>query len=418
MTPQTIICHLPAARAFTTALSQKTLELSCQVCHKDVQALAQFLCSAPSRVEVLVKTVADDWRRAVPFGHVAASAVLTGAIAAGPTLLGSVGLLSAIRELAAGLAVVQVALALVLLLQPLPASLARASAIATGWLLTLATARTALVDPLPGVILASGLFAACALAGPRVIVAAIAGVALGIVFCVAGWPEPPSRIPLGLAVDATYAGQLIAPAWFRLDRVLAIAALSIIVAGLAIAVASRPWRARVKRYLALGRIVRARDVLSPSQGALAVTALADPRWTIVGVGVIQWEALRIIAARAPSGNQRWRTLAPALRDATIPLSNEKNPLVRAARRAQATEIHSGGELVDGMWRSIPPAGETVARAHGRAIPFGNANTRGVLFALSESRADFDWLDDLAGALTVLGVGRAKAPAEMPVNADA
>jgi len=355
-------------------------------------------------------SVADDWRRAVPFGHLLASAVLNAAVANAPAVLGGIGVATAIRETAAALAVAQIVLAILLFRGPLPAAAARASAIATGWLLTVATARVAAVDPLPVLVLASGFLGACMLAGARTLLAAAAGAGLGLAFTFAQWPPPPAtRMVLALAVEPTYADQLIAPAWFRLDYALLTAAVSIIVAGSAIAAASGSWRTRVRRYAALGRVVQARGQLSANQGALAITALADPRWNVVGVGVIQWEALRIIVAHAPGGDHSWHSFAPALRDATIPLSHENNPLVRAARQAQSTDIRSGSELTDGMWRRIATTNDArVVRARGRAIPFGNAETRGVLFALSESRADFEWLAELAGALSVLGVGRSRA----------
>jgi hypothetical protein len=332
-------------------------------------------------------------------------------MAAGPELLGAVGIGWSIRVIASALAATQVMLALGAWLTRLPAVVSAAGAAVTGLLLTTALLTSApLLQQWTGMcILLGALFAVCALVNRDAIVAALIGVTAGTLL---GLSQAPATTPLdrlGLSVEASYEGETVQPAWLRTDRALTVAAINIAVAGcLILGGDGRQRRLLRGRYAALDRILRGAGQLAESQSALALVALADPSWNLIGVGVIEWELLRIIAVRAPVGSGTWRNFVQGLRDVSISLFHAGNPLARAARVAQRAEITSCAQLVDGMFHEFSgteQAQASTADARGWAVPFGNPVVRGVVFALSaEEKADFKWLNDLAGALSILGVG--------------
>ncbi|MBI4515894.1 MAG: hypothetical protein HY699_08780 [Deltaproteobacteria bacterium] len=199
---------------------------------------------------------------------------------------------------------------------------------------------------------------------------------------------------------------------------ISVCVLVILVAAVAVGAPklARAWRGATKRAVALDRLVRGRGVLMAGQGASIIATLADPRWALVGAAVVEWDTVRISTVRARVSEQPWAGFASVLRDGALPLADPRNPLARAARSGQAAAIGSSGDLLAGLWRQLDPATRallTTDSGCGRAVPFGEREHRGVLFALSTERvpaADFDWLDDLAAALTVLEHTRIHASA--------
>ncbi len=345
------------------------------------------------------------WQRITSAGFLVAIGLLGVAIAAAPTTLGCPAIPGLARAAAIAAAVVCLLASGVARRHGVRPAVTTAVALGAGSLYGAALGRIAAAEPW-GVSLLLGVYVLlCAVVEGRALFAGGSGVVIGLVLGCLWLPAVPMVSDLTLSVEHNYAGALITPLWLRIDRALAVAALSVAAGGAAVVAnaCQKSWRTALERYAALGRLLEAPGSLRTGQAALAVAALADPRWSLTGVGVVEWDTLRLIVVR---GAGDWRQLASTLHDAVIPLAQSGNPLVRAARVARRVEITAGHELLDGMWRSF---GSTERQClvstpmHGWALPLRTIGTSSVLFAVSaDQQVDFDWLDDLAGALSVLG----------------
>ncbi len=211
----------------------------------------------------------------------------------------------------------------------------------------------------------------------------------------------------GLSVEPTYRGMAIAPVWMAVDRSLLVGAAALVGGCLLLILQTRRSGSEeeMRRYQALGRLMRGKGGLTAAHYGAVVAALADHRWCVAGVALAEDGMLRVLAARAPGGQVPWSTFARALRDGVVPLQDAENSLARAARLATVVTVHSCRELIGGMLRRFSPEEHHTAGSprEGCVVPFGSTAMRGVLFAVgdAESFPRKDWLLDLAAVLTLI-----------------
>ncbi len=347
------------------------------------------------------------WIRVIAPAYCLALAVLSGAVALSPIVFDCVALSHGERLAIGGLAVLQLLIAAAVQAQRGGANAIATLALISTTALSAALAPVSRLEPSGVLLLLTGLFAVSALVGPAVGITAVCGSAIGTAIGLAWMPPVLNSATFMLSIENSYHGVGVEPSWLSFNAALAVTSLTILIAAVPVALAERQRRLRelLQRESALDRIVRGQGGLGVGQRDTVVATLADPQWALFGMGTVEWGTIRITTVRTPSDAPQWRGVAQSLRDATASLADVGNPLVQAARHAQPIAIASWVDLLHGIWRDVDRSqlkDEAAARGGGWVIPFGTAAERGVLFALSPGpTADFGWLEEMAGALTML-----------------
>jgi len=353
------------------------------------------------------------WQRLAISGLLVAAALVLGAIATATSTLAAVSVPWQTRGLAGIAVVLSVGILAVYPRHPAVEQLATAMMTFAGAVAGIALGPLLPHQPQAVAALWATLLVASLLVSTLSALWTAAGIAVGVGLAQIVLPALPVPHGLMLAVDDSYRGLAVSPVWLSYDHALIVAAAALFADGLVTFIAARSQRRRngVARYEALARLIEGHGELSPLRSAAVIRALADPAWRMVGLAVVEGSTVRVITAQTPAGSASWRAFVGALRDAVVPLAHPRNPLARAALLAERVDVGSCSELTDGMWRRFNEQERQAAcsPACGCAIPYGDADRRGVLFAMSgsgEPRVG-NWLGDLAGALTLLD-GRQKA----------
>lgn len=348
----------------------------------------------------------NSWERLAIPGQLVATALVLGAIATAKFTLAAGWVPWPARALAGIAVVLSVALLVAYGRHP---AVRLATAVTSFAAVVVGVALAPILTHQPQAVAAlwASLLLASLLVGTSTALWTASGMALGVGLAQLALPEPAATGDLMLAVDHSYHGLVVSPIWLSLDHALIVAAAALFADGLVTFVSARrqPLPNGANRDEALARLIEGNGEMSPMRSAAVLRALADPAWRMVGLAVVEGSTVRVITARTPGGSPSWRAFVGALRDAVVPLAHPRNPLARAALRAERVDMASCGELTDGMWRLFNEEERLAARspASGYAIPYGDADRRGVLFAMSGTAEPpvGNWLSDLAGALTLL-----------------
>lgn len=391
--PRTGSCLSATAglRGAVCAITYEAPRLGCRARARPVESRAQLL---------------NSWERLGVPGQLVATALVLGAIATAKSTLAASWVPWPARALAGVAAVLSVAM-LVAYVRHSAVRLATAVTSFAAVVAGIALAPILAQQPPAVAALWASLLLPSLLVGAATTLWTAGGMALGVGLAQMVSPGPAATRDLMLAVDHSYHGLAVSPIWLSSDHALIVAAAALFADGLVTFIAARRQALPngASRDEALVRLIDGNGEMSPMRSAAVIRALADPAWRITGLAVVEGSTVRVITARTPGGSPSWRAFVGALRDAVVPLAHPRNPLARAALLAERMDVASCGELTDGMWRLFNEEQRVAARspARGYAIPYGDADRRGVLFAMTDTDKPpvGNWLSDLAGALTLL-----------------